>query len=558
LTGGTAAVETTFSQDTDSAVDQAIAYFNRQTERADTREKIKELYGRGIKTSSNTASGETTSKDTLETYERNGFTIQVDEGMIETVPLGFGHKIIAATATLFTEKGQKYNLKAGENDNPEKAEEFLRKQRKNGGYQTTIVRADEMAVKVGSSAVLTSYADGNLDYQHIAPSSIRAIFGDTITNDEGETRAAKERDIEDASAVIIKLSETEDAGKWNYLAIFGRSEPDYPNGRYVQYKAGDTLEVPEPGDTEIVYEYLHNDAPANPLSVWANEHPDEAIPEYPLRVFYGGESDEDTTFPITTSLYSNCLEISAAGSHTLSAAQEAATGTKVIERDNQAAGKPLPRSLTGAVSLQTGQRFRFEAHDSAACKAAYEVMRMMMVDIASSYSVPDFMAVSNEHMLDSDSGEALKVKQQPQILKRNKRAEENERSVRGLFVIEKCLLKMFYKGPDQGAVDEIYRCELDWYPGELSLPEDKTKVMDRVDKGLKNGMHDVISGLREVHELGSDEEAIDLYEKMKERASKYPPLGPAAQKPKLGLPGRVRGGAVNGGQNQDQNGTANA
>jgi len=521
-----------FSSLTDNTLDNAVAYFNRVDDQSQIRDKIKELYGHGIK------AGDSDSKDSIETYVKQGFSTQVDAGMVEALSIGFGNKIVNALATLFTEEGQSFDLATDTNDNPEAAEELLDENREAGGFSTAMVRTDKLSIQTGSAALLLGYAAGSVQYQHIGPNAIRALFNKTI-EENGAMRATDERDIEDATVVIIRLAAAS-VNKWTYLAIFGRSE-EYPQGRYVQYEAGNTLDVPPVGAKGLIEYELEGGGVANPLSYWAATNPDENLPEYPVAVIYSGLTDSNTTFPTTTSLYSTCQELSCAASHTLSAVQDATTGTKVIERDEVASGKPLPQSLSGAVSLAAGQKFTFVGHDSAACKAAYEIIREMMVDVASSYSVPDYMAVSNQNMLDADSGVALAIKTRPLKKFRNFRAAENAQSVRKIFEIEKVLISLHaVDGGDSTAINELYACVQKWSAGELKMPENKNEVAVRVASMLDKGVYDTIAAIREVHQLGSDADAIAYYERMKDRAAEYPPPAVEETKPVIGLPGRSR------------------
>jgi len=58
----------------------------------------------------------------------------------------------------------------------------------------------------------------------------------------------------------------------------------------------------------------------------------------------------------------------------------------------------------------------------------------------------------------------------------------------------------------------------------LRLPENKKETADRLMALLDKGIIDVIEAIREYHNCSTDQEAIDIYEKMQERATKYKPL----------------------------------
>ncbi len=449
----------------------------------------------------------------------------VDKGMLQSLDIGFGNKVVNALATLFTEKGQKYTLAhETDKDYPEEAESLLQENRENGGYETEIVDTDRLGCQVASGGIIMSFSTSmnSVTYQHFSPNNVRCFFHETV-DDDGHVRSVDRSSIEDASYVIIRLGLV-DISKWNYLAIFGRSGI-YPKGRWVEYTAGNTTVVPEIGDEDITSEFEIDGEICNPLSKYIAENPDnsENVPEYPIAIIYGGFTDTGEAFPTTTSLYYQCLEISCAASHTLSTSQEAAAGTKVISRDHTAMGKPLPRTLAGKISLWAGMKFEYHAHNSQASKDAYDVLKFIQVDIAGSYTVPDYMVISDDHTLEAASGIALKVKSAPLKRFREYREKKNRESVTKIFQCEKVLIKMFYQGDDT-AVEQLMGCSQTWTAGEMILPENKKEAAERVVLLMEKGLHDMISALREVHSLPSDEDAIELYETLKTRQGEYPPL----------------------------------
>lgn len=506
--------EPKFSTGEGLAVNLAVDYFNRISDLAQVKSRIKQMYGTGIK-----AASFDDSNDSVETYAKVGFTTQMDAGMLESLNIGFGNKVVNALATLFIEEDQVNVLVNESVKNPARATKLLESQRNIGGYETAIVRADRLSIQVGSAALLLSFADENVTYQHISPGSIRAIYHNTIEGSNGVERPTDQRDIEDATYIIIKLSVTENPTRWNYLAIFGRSEI-YPKGRYVNYESGDNLDVPDVG-TDGVIDYTIDGEPCNPLSHYAAANPTESFPEYPIAVIYGSLTDSDTALPVTLSLYNSCLEISCAASHTLNMSQEATI--KVISRDETAAGKPLPPSLTGAVSLSSGQKIELLTSDSKVGIDSYSVLKKIMTDTAASYNVPDYMMSTEETSLGADSGIALEIKTEPLLRFRKFREKENRASVEKIFDIEKILISLFCND-DSSAIGELMNCTLRWSPGTIKMPENKKESAERVVELIEKGLYDTIAALRDVHSLPSDQAAIEMYDLLKNRGEEYPSL----------------------------------
>jgi len=519
-----------------AVVDDMVNYHNRQNDKSTIKDSIKDRYGVGIK-----KSDDPTSSAPLETYTREGFDEQVDAGLIEALSGGFGPKIYGALATLFTERGQKYTLTHETTEDVEAAEELLNEHRTNGGYNATMAAADKLSIQVGSSAVFMSFARDSVQYQKFSPADVTVYYNEYITEDD-ERRLVNQTDLEDCTAIRIRLSQV-DAKTWNYLAIFGRSEI-YPQGRYVQYQADSTGgEVPPVGSPDAIDWTPENSTDVgNPLSVYANENEDEGnLPEYPLAIIKSGTTESGDAMPVSTSLYTDCLEIDVATSHLLSTSQDSASGTLVIERNAQGRNHPLPRSLTGKVVLDDGQEAKRVDSDSTASIDGVQVMKDLMVQIASGYGVPDYMAVSEDHMLEAASGVSLAIKTRPLVMARNDRVELNKPVVGKIFTVEKALIELHAEGNDSD-VSLLKECTQTWDAGELKLPENKKEKTER-NIALKDaGGIDTIEFIRRENDLLTDEEAIAEYEKYRDRAKKYPsliqPEEPAKPKPGLNLRGQ--------------------
>ena len=515
----------------ETAVDDQLAYFHRREDHAQVRTGIKKVYGTGIKKSDDPGK----SGNANETYVRAGLTDRVDAGMVPTIAAGFGAKITDALATLHTEPGQRFTLVHDTAKDTKEAQDLLDAHRDEGAFLSSVTKADERSVQVGSSAVMTSFSDDKLSYQALSPSDIRAYFADTII-DGDQPRAVNKKDIEDATVVVIRLDQI-DVMTWSYLAIFGRSDI-YPQGRHVTFRANNkTTDIPKPGDGNA-QDYRIGGELANPLSYYANLHPDEKLPEYPIAVIDGGVTESSGVMPTYSSLYEDSLEMDISASHLLSTSGDAARGTTVVTRNEQAAGKPLPRTLRGQVSLEVGMGIEHVPHGASESVAALEVHTKLMVEVGAGYGVPDYMIVSEDYTVEASSGTALEAKTRSLKIKREKRVNFNRDRVTKIFDISKSLMGLFLD-PSTPGLSLLVACRQTWEAGELRLPENRNETAERVVKLMDKGVYDTVAAIRIVYQLATDEEAIEEYDRMKARQSKYPPLAPTAKK-NVGL--------LNGGQ----------
>lgn len=505
-------------QTSESIIDDISAYFDRQDDHTTIRTAIKNRYGVGVKAVQDPSGkgGKVT-----EQYVKGAFVDEVDGGQTEAISIGFGAKIANAKATMFTEPGQRFNLTAGEDVDTTDAQELLNQHRKVGGYAMTLPEADRKSIYLGSCGVLVSFAGKSLVYQKKIPSEIRFYFGDHVIED-GVTRSVNRADIEDASAVVFRLSQSA-IDEYNYLAIIGRCEK-YPDGRYVEYKSSSiSFEIPDVGDQGAIDFYI-GETLCNPLSYYANLNPELPVPDYPLAMIYGDVSDDTTPAPTSESLYIDEIEFSTGGSHLHSTSQEAARGLTVLSMSQEGKNHPLPRSLSGAIATNPGQEAEFVSKGAGESKTSAETMNMLMVTCAAGHSVPDYMVISEDYALEASSGIALEVKTRPLIKDRQHRIRKNTPSVNRLFDIEKYLIDLFDDEADAAAVALLQKCEQEWVAGEFELPVNKKERADMIISLLDKGLYDTIAALRELYHLADDNEAMELYDKMKARAAQYPPL----------------------------------
>jgi len=498
-----------------------LNFLNRVDSHNQLKEALKQRYGVFIKSVADPGD----SDNPTETYERGEFATMVDTGQIEIVHAGFGQKVVGALATQFTEPTQKFTLKCDSTDDTEPAEELIEKHRKAGNYASSMTEVDEMSVQVGSGGILVESIRGYLSYQKFSPGDVYVHHGDYIVED-GRQRPADKREMEDASAVIIRLGCVRE-NTYSYLAIYSRQE-DFEQGRYVIFEGSKQItSVPDVGNKDVVYEHELGGKPANPLSWWANKYPDQEIPEFPVIAIQGGTTDSADVFPITESLYQSALEYDIDASHINHSAQKIAAGTQVIERDEQSLGYPLPRTVQGPIALFPGQGFEAKIHDSASSLAAMEILEKSMIADGTSWGVPDYHMVSKDHTMDEPSGVALAIKTKPLVQGREKRINKNRPQIRKLFEIEKAYLGIHAEndgGKNEEGLQLLLQCTQEWDPGDIKLPQNKKEVMETVVSGLDKGIYDTIEAIRITQQCTTDQEAMDIYDKMKDRSGEYPPL----------------------------------
>jgi hypothetical protein len=512
-------------------------YFARQGDQSILKEAIELAYDVRI-TSVNAG----TADQRIEMYQHGGIGEKLSRGEIDAIPMGWGHKVVAAKATLFNEPGSKFSLVMSDDEEADTSDvmEVLSQHRDKGGFKRVVNAADCVSVSTGSCGVFVHYRRGSLRYQKLVPGMIRAYWGDSIIED-GRERPVDQTDIEDASLVLLRLGHVDAIGnEFSYIGIIPSCD-EYPYGRYVTFT--DQLyinEIPKIG-TEGVIDYVieseDEGAPgivANPLSWYAVTHPEEDVPEIPIAVIMGGTTEADCLMPTTDTLFRQSLIFDKKSSHILNKVEEKAVGTLAISRTPEANGMPLPMSLTGAVTLQQGQSIEDIAHDASACEIAHAILRADKIDAAAAYSVPDFMVVSEDHTLDASSGRALDIKARPLKKDRESRIELNRPFVQRIFEIERSYLA--FKGEeDESIVDMLMRCSQRWEAGELTLPQNKKENAERIIALGKEGIMDPIAQIREYYQLPSDEDAMDLYEVMAERRRAFPPLNQAEQDAETGM-----------------------
>lgn len=495
--------------------EKILGYYGRLTDRKQIRDAIIKRYGTGLRIEKNPDTGVE-----VQVFVKDSMDIRMMAGHIETISIGLGHKISGAIATLFSEETLNFELIAPEGVDVSEASELLTEKRGGGLFVEAMVQADTTSIWVGCMPVFVEYVDWQLRYHPISPGKIQVLFEESIESN-GFIRPTNRLDIEDATCVVINTGSLDERTN-SYIAIFGRSSR-YPKGRYVAFRSsGDGQEIPEPW-ADNTFDWLDGGEIANPLSVYADAHPELDLPEYPIAIIQSGLVRRETLFPVSDSLLCEALEADIAASHIRATSGDNAKGTRVFEKSEAGGTQPIPKHLTGEVLLEAGQKLTQLNADSAAPKISWELLQEEMVAIGLGFTVPDFYVSSQDHTVEAASGAALIVRSGQLEKLRNRRTALNAAEVKKIFEIEKALISMMADA-DAGVIATLESCEQNWNPGETGEKERLIDQIAIVERLLATGLYDTIDALRVAHGLRSEAEAIDKYEQLKERMRKYPPL----------------------------------
>jgi len=446
-----------------------------------------------------------------EQYYHGAIKEAIEKGLIELVLSHSYQRIVQTTACLFTQS-HSFDFEGPTGDTVEEVEEIITDYRTRGRAKQQFVRADRLAMALGSSILRLGWrAPDRITYEAIPPQCIWIVMADRIEDTEYGARAVDRQDIEDASAVVLQLaSQLTSTGtrQRTYIAYIGRCE-EYPEGRCVTYQGADWQPIPVPGSKEILEECRQAEEGeiCNPLT-WLS-----ATIEYPVSILLGSDQAVSLLTDTGLSLFQNCIEIDIAKSRVLTAAVEAARGLKII-KDPTGAGAPT--SLFGAVVLHQGQELIFGGIPAAEAESAMRTINAISRSLAESYSVPGFLVdISNTNT--PESGYALSIQYRPLIEKRRERAELNETAVERIYQIERALHNAYAGGIEIG--DEITQ---HYYLGDYEIPVNPTEELALLKEQKAMGLVDDVEICMSLWDLTEDE-ARQYLERIRAREAELPP-----------------------------------
>ena len=486
--------------DQDTRLDEALTAldgYDPLTGQTDTdllSDRLQTRYGMGIV--KDPASG-------YGVYKHGQFTTALNMGGIERVSVRTYRRICEVLANLFTAPDQSWSYTDPDGQDLDEAGQaafdVLDRLREEGRFAPTLVRADRVAVALGSCLLRVLWRSGRLVYETVPPQIVFLGFGRQV-DDGGGWRSVDTGDIEDASVVVIHVPRVADESgdqRKQWIAYSGRSE-GYPAGRCVEYLADNWFDIPEPGMSGILYEH----ETGNPLTALQNAHGADAVPfEYPLVPFYGTDSPTVSALPTAgLSLYDSCLELDVAWSRLLYCALTSAAKTAVHTRTEASPMSP-PATIMGACSLQPGDGLEWKGAPTGDVEAASRVVRDLTRTIAESWNVSGHL-VAQDAATAPESGYAMSIRMQPLIEHRNSRIAINRPQVARLFALERSIIWAATGNPPW---DPSIRQA--WHPGDVAIPRDDKETLENIATALGLKLIDIVEAAREYHEFATDDAA---------------------------------------------------
>lgn len=488
------------AEDHTAALRYMVDYFNRISDTASVRDAMANRYSVGIIEDPDSNTGNYTHGR----YDRPEVRARIETGIELAMNLGIGHKLAEARATLFNQPAMTMSV-----DN-EQAQEWLSAIRDAGALQLALERADYMACGIGSAAVHVYWKGEQLEYRELTPDQVWIIHGRSVI-DGKIRRPSDKRDLDDAYAVIIDI--TTDASLYDathdYLAYIGRCT-EHPDGRMVHYRANHYYQIPavDVKRDPYTYEYTRDNKPCNPLSYALNRDDSLPIVEYPLFVIDGGMvKSPKTCMPWTPSLMDNAIELELAWSQMLKYGLQAARGKDIVHLDSTASGL-LPINLDMPV-LKTGQKY--EHIEGTVQAGAIEMMRAVVVQMSSGYSVPSYLVISEGA---PESGVALAIRTRPLIDNRRSRVKLNDGSIRRLYDLERVLSTERYGTAGTPLKDGYVHT---WNPGDWHPPQDALTEIQSNQAAEDAGYIDHVEAVRRFHRFATIQQAEELIEQQTER-----------------------------------------
>lgn len=522
------AIRGTAHSDYQSEISDAIAFFNRSR---DT-----ELLSKAMVHRFGTTMVEDPEDKSIKYYRRSMDSSAIETRFIEKINTGFGSRVIWSLANLGSEPDQSWQFvdrKSKAQNNIDKVSELIQEVREQGKFSTTFIELDAVSVMVESS-FFHIYHDGEkIAYDVVTPDKIWIKFGQKITmrggGAEDSTRWVDYRKLDDASAVIVLMQEGSareaaysgvDSDLNVYLAYVGACD-SHIDGRFVAYQGRAPWPIPDVGSPSILDENMVGGEPCNPLT-WLlhyGEASDRELvtTEYPFVIFRGGHRIvTDGLMPTTVSLYEDCLELEIAFSRLLRAALSGARGRDLI-RLGQAQHK-LPKNLD-IVVMDEGDDFQNIGWPAAHARDGMDVVLRLVEQTSGGYCVPGYMVVGQLGGMNPPSGVALALQTQPLIRFRNHRTKLNQDAVRGIFDIERAMLRIHYprdtRGLLKGNITQL------WNPGEWQVPDTPLEEIQATTQEMDAKLVDYVGAIQRRYRLASEADAISLIEKMDARDPEF-------------------------------------
>lgn len=439
---------------------------------------------------------------------RKGEVDKFVAGVYETVSTGIGHTIANVVANLFTSDSQRWVYLS---DKDTKAvESLIAIHRDKGGFNDKLSNVDYLACGV-NCCLMHIYPKGEwLSYDVVWSSNIRVVFGKKLKEETSRgviDRVVDYTDIEDASAVVVKLKTLDSSsGKYLWTAYVGSCD-DHIDGRMVTYEGGSFWPIPDIGDERIVVEYKRDDAPCNPLTYVARR--EKGIGggyEYPFIIIKGDQKYGSVELmPNTLTFLNNSLEIECAWSQILRQGVKAARGKDVLNLS--AAGTDLPTSLD-VVVCPDGVEYDYKAGNAGGVQAGISSVQAVSGALCTSRGVPNYIVISEQTT--PESGIALVMRTAPLISARSRRINMNKEQISRIADIEMGLL--FEMFPEN--IDMFLGVSCMWDPGKWEIPKDRITVLEELEKENALGVVSKLEMIKRLNNLKTNDDAKKFAELM--------------------------------------------
>jgi hypothetical protein len=394
-------------------------------------------------------------------------------------------------------------------------------------HDRRMARLDLLACGIGSAVCMPSASIRGLKYEPFDPGKIWVVYADEIYLD-GEPATADRNDIDDASLVVLQLSDVSDDNKRKYVAMFGRSV-EYPVGRMVQYYAESWHEIPDVGEAAAV-EYVMSggfqngayiDEVANPLTMYQDESRNYDSPEYPIINWQMDQTADGTgLFPMAgTMLFDVMFDLDVEYSRDIESAGRSARGAW-LGKDPKSLG--FDRSISEGESVgKRDQEVQLLSHSADNALKAAEVLRGALEQIGGAYNVPSHKITTKDSMQVA-SGFALQIMDSPLTNDRVMRAMINRSSMRRKFFIE-CAFANFVSGKTVVPLD----ADEMWTPKTPESAESPEERRAEIDWQLEKGFKSIADLAMDINNLETREAALEMIERNKAENSKGTKTAPA-------------------------------
>lgn len=506
-------------------------------------QKIQEETGQTNVVVAEAGSGQQVS-ERLKTQRNEATYAAINAGIFELTRICAADRIIDPSANRFTGVGAGYSYLGSGGPKAGKDVAFVRKR---GGSALAEQQWDHVSFSVGSTVLYLSTVDDRICYDIIWIDNFHWVHaGEIVDRETGAVRPVNEKDLDEASVVVIRLAGKAGENKNRYAAWFGACER-FPRGRHVVYSSNNWHEIPQPADGGYDYVWSRSgggryeqmpmaDEIGNPLTIYQEIHKTTG-PEYPFVVLPARPNDTSTLCPVAgLAIWDLSDEYDVSASVALYAANKGAIGKEILKPESSLGSKSVPDVNSRMVVLERGWDLTIAGWGPEHAKNAMDVVKDQVRMIAESYHVPSFLAAPDWSQF--PAGIALRMARMDMEGYRDQTVEVARPSVARRFDIERALVNF-----SEGSTAIAPTIEEEWDAGELRWPEEPTEEIEAAQKRLELGVQDLAHVAMDLLDLPSYEAAIKYLEDMVKKAEKHEVLRPKQKGQPVNLAAQTKAGA---------------